>query len=128
MSEQQQAGLSGQEILSKDKASLRINFDVQYRIVDIEKALVETKDAIKLMYTSVQLALREYIGTMTLDNILARKDEAAPFVIEQTKDRLTALGIEIINCGMRDIILPGDVKEIINQVLIAQKKAQTILS
>jgi len=120
----QQVEVSGQEILTKDKAAIRVNFDVQYKIVDVIKALVDTKDATRQMYTLVQLALREYIGTMTLDEILSRKEEVAPFVMSKVKTRLEDLGIEMLSCGMRDIILPGDVKAIINQVLIAQKKAQ----
>ncbi len=116
--------IGGQEILTKDKAAIRVNFDVQYKIVDIEKALVETADYKRQMYTIIQLALREYIGTMTLDNILARKEEVAPFVMSETRARLSALGVDLVASGMRDIILPGDVKAILNQVLIAQKKAQ----
>ena len=120
----QQVEISGQEILTKDKAAIRVNFDVQYKVVDILKALVETKDATRQLYTLVQLALREYIGTMTLDEILSRKEEVAPFVLSKVSIRLEDLGLEMMSCGMRDIILPGDVKAIINQVLIAQKKAQ----
>jgi len=120
----QQVEVSGQEILTKDKAAVRINFDAQFKVVDIEKALVENKDAIRQMYTCIQLALREYIGTLALDNILSRKEEVAPFVLTSTKARINELGIELLSGGMRDIILPGDVKEIMNQVLLAQKKAQ----
>ncbi len=120
----QQLEISGQEILTKDKVALRINFDVQYKINDVQKALSKTNNYIKQMYTTFQLALREYIGTMVLDNILTRREEVAPFVMTAVKDKMETFGVEVITCGIRDIILPGDVKEIINQVLIAQKKAQ----
>lgn len=120
----QQVEVSGQEILTKDKAAVRVNFDAQFRVVDIEQALKENKDAIRQMYTTVQLALREYIGTLTLDNILSRKEEVAPFVLTSTANRIKQLGLELVSGGLRDIILPGDVKEIMNQVLLAQKKAQ----
>ena len=116
--------VSGQEILTKDKAAIRVNYDVQYKVVDIEKALVDTKDYARQMYTSIQLALREYIGTLLLDSILARKEEVAPYVSKSTKSRMTEMGVEILSSGLRDVILPGDVKEILNQVLIAEKKAQ----
>ncbi len=116
--------VSGQEILTKDKAAIRINFDVHYKVTDIEKAVLDNKESAKQLYSGIQLALRAYIGTMTLDHILARKAELAPFVMEQMASRAAALGYQIITCGMRDIILPGDVRNIINQVLIAQKKAQ----
>lgn len=120
----QQMEVSGQEILTKDKVALRVNFDVQFKIVDIEKALSETNNLVKQMYTTFQLALREYIGTMVLDNILGNREAISPFIKEAVEDKMETFGVEIISCGIRDIILPGDVKEIINQVLIAQKKAQ----
>jgi regulator of protease activity HflC (stomatin/prohibitin superfamily) len=39
-------------------------------------------------------------------------------------DKADALGVQVIDCGIRDVILPGDVKEIMSQVLIASKQAQ----
>ena len=62
-----QMEISGQEILTKDKAGLRINFYCQYKVVDIEKFLIDNKDAEKQLYVLMQLALREYIGNYTLD-------------------------------------------------------------
>jgi len=120
----QQMEVSGQEILTKDKVALRVNFDVQFKIVAVEKALSETNNMVKQMYTTFQLALREYIGTMELDNILGNREAISPFIKAAVKDKMETFVVQIITCGIRDIILPGDVKEIINQVLIAQKKAQ----
>lgn len=121
---QQQMEISGQEILTRDKAALRINFFTQYIVNDIVKALTENKDYEKQLYIIMQLALREFIGTLTLDEILEKKDSINQYVFENVKDKVDKLGVEIKDSGVRDIILPGDVKEIMNQVLIAQKKAQ----
>jgi regulator of protease activity HflC (stomatin/prohibitin superfamily) len=116
--------ISGQEILTRDKAALRVNFNVQYKVTDIVKALVETKDYEKQLYVLVQLALREYIGTLTLDELLERKEAISAFVMATLKDKASNIGVELKDAGVRDIILPGDVKEIMNQVLVAQKKAE----
>ncbi|WP_220275265.1 slipin family protein [Emticicia sp. BO119] len=121
---QLQLEISGQEILTKDKANLRLNAFVQYRIIDIVKAMYENKDYEKQVYVVLQLALREYIGGLTLDELLDKKDSITDFVLKNTADKLVGLGIEIKGCGIRDIILPGDMKDIINQVLMAEKKAQ----
>jgi regulator of protease activity HflC (stomatin/prohibitin superfamily) len=121
---QLQLEVSGQEILTKDKANLRLNFYVQYQITDIEKALYATKDHEKQLYVLLQLALRAYIGNLTLDELLEKKDNLAQFILENTKEKVAKLGVEVKNGGVRDIILPGDMKEIINQVLMAEKKAQ----
>lgn len=121
---QMQIELSGQEILTKDKASLRINFYAQYKVTDIVKAALENKDHEKQLYILVQLALREFVGTLTLDELLEKKESLAPAILTTLSTKTTSLGMEVLNCGIRDIILPGEMREIMNQVLIAEKKAQ----
>jgi regulator of protease activity HflC (stomatin/prohibitin superfamily) len=121
---QLQLEVSGQEILTKDKAALRVNFYAQYKVVDIVKALVENKEYEKQLYILLQLALREFIGTLSLDELLDKKESISDYVVNSLKEKTMRLGVEIKGCGVRDIILPGEVKEIMNQVLIAEKKAQ----
>ena len=116
--------ISGQEILSKDKASLRINFFALYKVVDVKKALIDTNDFERQFYIMIQLVLREFIGSLTLDELLESKQKISNFVLEQMKDKALQIGIEIMDAGVKDIILNGEMKEIMNQVLIAQKKAQ----
>lgn len=121
---QQLMEISGQEILTKDKAALRINFYAQYRVTDIVKAIVETKDIAKQLYIQFQLAVREYVGTFTLDELLANKESVAPAILKDVAEKAAAMGAAVTDCGIRDVILPGDVKDIMNQVLVAEKKAQ----
>ncbi|MFC0779137.1 slipin family protein [Flavobacterium sp. HJSW_4] len=121
---QQQLEISGQELLTKDKAGLRINFFVRYQVVDIMKALVENKDFEKQLYVAMQLALRAFVGGLTLDELLTKKDAIADAILEEAKTKIEDLGLKISDAGIRDVILPGDMKEIMNQVLVAEKKAQ----
>jgi len=120
----QQIEINGQEILTKDKAALRINGQAQYKVVDIEKALMQNKEYEKQLYVAFQLALREYISGFSFDELLEKKESIAPYILKAAAGKALALGVEVIGFGIRDIILPGDVKEIMNQVLIAEKKAQ----
>lgn len=121
---QQQAEINGQEILTKDKAALRINAWAQYKVKDIEKAVLQNKDFSYQLYVLFQLALREYVGGLPFDELLEKKESITPFILEAVKGNAEALGVEVSGFGIRDIILPGDVKEIMNQVLVAEKKAQ----
>lgn len=121
---QRQMEISGQEMLTKDKAALRINFMAQFKVINIYKALVDNNDFEKQLYILLQLALREFVGTFSLDELLEKKDEMANYVLKVITNKAEALGVEVKDCGVRDIILPGEVKDIMNQVLIAQKKAQ----
>ncbi|GLB50351.1 slipin family protein [Neptunitalea lumnitzerae] len=120
----QQMEIAGQELLTKDKAAIRVNFFAQYKVVNIETALLENKDFEKQAYIAMQLALRAYIGAYTLDELLEQKEGIADAVFAEIKPVGTKLGIEILSCGIRDVILTGEMKDIMNQVLIAQKQAQ----
>jgi len=114
----------GQEILTKDKAQIRINFAIQYQVMDIIKALLENKDFDKQLYSLMQLALRGYIGQMTLDELMENKASISEQILADLVEQLEVLGVKIVHAGLKDVILPGDVREIMNQVLIAEKKAQ----
>jgi regulator of protease activity HflC (stomatin/prohibitin superfamily) len=121
---QQQLEINGQEILTRDKAALRINAWAQFKVIEAEKALMFNKDYEKQLYVAFQLALREYVAGFGFDELLEKKENMVPFILQQVKEKAVGLGIEVTGFGIRDIILPGDVKEIMNQVLVAEKKAQ----
>lgn len=117
----------GQEILTKDKAQLRINFMVQYKVTDVKKALLENRDFDKQLYVLIQLALRAFVGRMTFDELMEHKEKISENVLADSALKAAGLGVELLSCGVKDIVLPGDVKEIMNQVLIAEKRAQANL-
>lgn len=121
---QSQLEVSGQEMLTKDKAGLRMNFFAAYRVVDVMKAATENKDYKQQLYIYIQFALREFVGSLVLDEMLNSKEELSKYVRDSLVEKADSLGVEIEGCGLKDIILPGEMKEIMNQVLIAQKRAQ----
>ena len=110
---QQQMEISGQELLTKDKATLRINFFVRYQVIDIVKALVNNKEFDKQLYIIMQLAIRAFVSSFTLDELLTRKETISKEIVAQVTAKINDLGLAV-----------GDMKEIMNQVLVAEKKAQ----
>lgn len=121
---QLQMEISGQEILTADKANLRISFYLHYQVEDLRKALHEVKEYEKQLYVLAQLAIRDMVGSLPLDELLERKDAVSKYVLAGLRERAANLGVRVLDGGVRDIILPGDMKDIMNQVLVAQKKAQ----
>ena len=120
----QQLDIAGQEILTADKISLRINFVCAYKITDAVKIVSEIKDYRAQIYTLTQLALREYVGRCRFDELLEQKDSIAEFVLKQLVTKQDALFIEFSDAGLKDIILPGEIRDIMNTVLVAEKNAQ----
>ena len=116
--------VSGQEILTKDKVSLRVNLSAIYRIVDPVKARSELDNIADYLYRTLQFGLRQAISARILDTLLGDKDELDRVVHEYAAARLGSHGLELETVGIKDVILPGDMKDILNQVVTAEKAAQ----
>jgi len=114
----------GQEILTKDKVQLRINFMVQYQITNLLKAYTSDKDFTKMIYQAIQLGLREFIGNIGFDELMSDKNSITKYIIEKFETQFETIGLKLKDAGMKDIILPGEIREIMNRVLIAEKTAQ----
>ncbi len=119
--------ISGQEIMTADKVSLRMNAMVNYRVTDAVKAATVSDDYKQALYREAQLALRAVVGTYETDALLTEKEKVATDLKEAMKDRASELGGEIIGLGIRDVILPGDMKELMNKVMEAKKAADANL-
>ncbi|HEV8435472.1 MAG TPA: slipin family protein, partial [Thermoanaerobaculia bacterium] len=108
--------ISGQEIMTADKVTLRLNALVAYRITDPLRSVTEVDGASQALYRSAQLALREAVGAKDLDTLLAGKDALAAEVAQALGGRATELGMTVVTAGVRDLILPGDMKDLMNKV------------
>jgi len=119
-----QMEIPGQEILTSDKVGLRLNFVCAYKVTDPVRLAGELKDFDAQIYSTVQLALRKYVGAYRLDDLLENKNDIADFVLKKLQDESSRLFVEFSGAGLKDIILPGDIKNIMNTVLMAEKTAQ----
>lgn len=121
------ADVSGQEIMTNDKVSLRMNALVTYRVADARKAVSSTDDVRQALYRETQLALRAVVGARELDRFLMDKDVVAEEIEQALRRRANELGLEIVSVGIRDVILPGDMKDLMNKVTEAKKAAEANL-
>lgn len=117
----------GQEIMTADKVSLRMNAVATYRIADPRRAVCTTEDVKQALYREAQLALRAVVGARELDALLAEKEAIATEATTLLGARAESLGIQVIGLGIRDLILPGDMKELMNKVTEARKAAEANL-
>jgi regulator of protease activity HflC (stomatin/prohibitin superfamily) len=121
------ADVSGQEIMTADKVTLRLNAVVTYRIADAYKAVSAADDVRQTLYREAQLALRAVIGGRELDAFLADKDQVGREIEQTLRGRAGELGLEIASVGIRDVILPGEMKDLMNKVTEAKKAAEANL-
>jgi len=116
--------VSGQEILTRDKVSLRINVTANFQFVDALKAAKAVKDPLDFLYKEIQFGLRAAVGTRTLDALLEDKGAMDVAVFDHVAEKFAEIGIDVKSIGVKDIILPGDMKEILARVVEAEKLAQ----
>jgi regulator of protease activity HflC (stomatin/prohibitin superfamily) len=119
--------ISGQEIMTADKVTLRLNALVAYRITDALRAVTEVDGTAQALYRAAQLALREAVGAKELDTLLAGKESLAAELSTALTPRAAELGVAIASVGVKDVILPGDMKELMNKVTEAKKAAEASL-
>jgi regulator of protease activity HflC (stomatin/prohibitin superfamily) len=115
--------VSGQEIMTSDKVTLRMNSVITYRVTDALKSVSVVDDSKQAVYREAQLALRAVIGTFDLDTLLSDKEKVAKDLESTIKDRAASFGVDVLSIGIRDVILPGDMKDMMNKVIAAQKAA-----
>lgn len=116
--------VTGQEVMTKDKVTLRLNLSAQYRVVDAKRLATVARDPDDVLYLAVQLSAREQIATRTLDELLASRDAIAGAISPAVAERAASIGLSVITFGVKDVVLPGDMKELMNKVIEAQKVAE----
>ncbi len=117
----------GQEILTRDKVSIRVNILAEYRVTDAALAATGAKSYVETMHRLLQLAVRSTLGKRSLDEVLADKVDIEPAAATEVRREMASLGVEVAVIALKDIVLPGEIRNILNQVVAAEKQAQANL-
>ena len=121
---QKELDIVGQEILTKDKIGIRMNVACMYKIRNAVEFAEKISDLKGQLYSAVQLAIREIVGNYKLDEILEAKERISAEIYTVLKEREEMFCVDFLAAGIKDIILPGEIREIMNSVLVAEKTAQ----
>ncbi len=119
--------ITGQEILTRDKVTLRVNISADYQVEDPVLAAQSAKDPAALLYRALQFAVRQTLGRRTLEDVLADKTDVDESVAGEVRTAMAACGLRVGAIALKDIILPGEIRDILNQVVAAEKQAQANL-
>jgi regulator of protease activity HflC (stomatin/prohibitin superfamily) len=116
--------ITAQEMLTRDRVALRVTLTAFRRIVDPERAVAATADVDAWLYRLVQFAIREAVAARTLDEVLAAKNALDAELRAFVRERVTEAGIEVTELGVKDVILPGEIRELVNKVVEAERVAK----
>ena len=119
--------IKGQEILTADKVALRVSIVVNFRVVDPQAALHRVASYEDRLYSDVQLAARRSLASMPLEEILTNRNRLSEDILRDVQESAAGYGVTIGRADVKDLIFPGNLQEIMNRVLAADRNAQAQL-
>jgi regulator of protease activity HflC (stomatin/prohibitin superfamily) len=119
--------ITAQEMLTRDRISLRVTLTALRKIVDPERVVSALADMDGWLYRLIQLAIREAVASRTLDEVLGAKGALDAELRASVRERIAESGIEVLELGVKDVILPGEIRELVNKVVEAERTAKANL-
>lgn len=119
--------IKGQEILTADKVAIRVSLLVYFRVQNAESAMHNVSSYEERIYEDVQLAARRFLASRNLDAILSDRNEISDNVRIDVSGAAATYGVEIIRADVKDLVFPGNLREIMNQVLETERRAEAKL-
>ena len=116
--------VTGQEVLTADRVTVRVNIAATVRVVDPVKAATAVKDFDEALHRALQFAFRKTLGTRTLDQLLSEKVTVDAEAADTVRKEMAEIGLEVGEIALKDVILLGDMREILNRVVAAEKEAE----
>jgi regulator of protease activity HflC (stomatin/prohibitin superfamily) len=119
--------IKGQEILTADKVALRVSILVQFRVTDAKAAVQTVENYEERLYSDVQLAARRSLASMALEEILTNRNRLSEDILTEIKEVAAGYGVAIRRADVKDLVFPGNLQEIMNRVLAAQRNSEAQL-
>lgn len=119
--------ITGQELVTSDGITVKISLTVEQRLADPVKAILEVVDYDEAVRSTIQIALREVVGSMTGDEVLEKRSEIGAQVFERSAEKVKALGIELKAVDVRDLMLPAATKRLYAQIVEARQRGLAAL-
>ena len=119
--------IKGQEILTNDKVAIRVSLLVYFRVRDPQAAIHNVSSYEERIYEDVQLAARRFLASRTLEAILSDRNEISDTVRDDVRGTAESYGVEILRADVKDLVFPGNLRQIMNQVLETERRAEAKL-
>ena len=119
--------ITAQEMLTRDRITLRVTLTAFRRVIDPERVVATVPDVDAWLYRLVQFAIREAVAGRTLDEVLSAKAALDAELRDYVRARIADSGVEVTELGVKDVILPGEIRELVNKVVEAERVAKANL-
>jgi regulator of protease activity HflC (stomatin/prohibitin superfamily) len=119
--------VSGQEVLSADSISVKASVTARYEITDLVKAVNGVQSYEQALYLELQVALREVIGSVTMEEVLGGRAGLGKSLLQIASGPASEFGIRLDSVEIRDIMFPGVLKQTFAQVAEARQEGLAAL-
>jgi regulator of protease activity HflC (stomatin/prohibitin superfamily) len=119
--------LKNQEILTSDKVAVRVSILVQFAVTDPTAAIHAVASYEDRLYSDVQLAARRALAAMTLEEILTNRTRLSEEILRDVQGAAAGYGVKIDRADVKDLAFPGNLQEIMNRVLAAERMSEAQL-
>jgi regulator of protease activity HflC (stomatin/prohibitin superfamily) len=119
--------IPGQDVLSSDNISIKVSIAANFQVEDPFKALNAAFSYHESLYLILQLELRDVVGSTPIDELLAKRKQIGETLLERSKGKAAELGLNLLAIDIKDIMLPGDLKNIFAQIVNARNEGLAAL-
>ncbi len=119
--------VAGQEILTADSISVKASVTARYEITDPVKALNDIQNYLEGLYLELQVALREIVGSVTIEEVLGGRAGFGKRLLQIAAGPADEFGVRVISVEIKDIMFPGALKQTFAQVAEARQEGLAAL-
>lgn len=116
-----------QKAITRDNVSVTVNAVIYYRVESAEKAILEVENFYYAISQYAQTTMRNIVGEVTLDELLAQRDRLADRILEIVDKETDAWGLKVSNVELEDVSLPGDMERTIAKQAEAEREKRAVI-
>jgi regulator of protease activity HflC (stomatin/prohibitin superfamily) len=111
-----------QEAITKDNVPLSLDGVIFLRVSDPAEAVIRVQNFTHAIRQYAQTALRDVVGGVTLDEILADREKLGERIEQMVESEVAGWGLEVAGIRIQDIVLPEDLKRVMSRQAAAERE------
>ncbi len=117
-----------QDSITKDNAAIAIDFIMYYKVLDPAMSVVQVSNFAGAATNIAATTLRAVIGDISLDDVLAKRDEINALLRTKLDEVTERWGVKVTNVEIREIIPPPSVQEAMTRQMSAERTRRAVVT
>ena len=117
-----------QEVITRDNVPVLIDGVLFFKVVNVESAVMQIQDFMWGVTRLAQTALRDVVGGVTLDELLAERERIGKLVQEVVEKQAQDWGLDVTGIRLQDIGMPEDLKKIMSRQAAAEREKRATIT